>query len=238
MAIHRLSKLDEFGYPISYRSASAAGCSPSQIPVNGLVFYASLSNNSNVAETGQELSMYGDVQYTRNGSIPCAYFDGDSYLYYSYGDGEFPKGTQPSTLSIWVKVENLDDARSVFGYGQDGVDNHNQRKLVLETDEKLHISNNSGGDINTADIGDYTDWHHYCATISESGSVVSLYVDGVAKATGSFTLRTDAEGNLCIGVDPWDLDYGKVYGYLAAVRLYNRVLTDKEIQKLSREFDV
>ena len=208
------------------------------IPQNGLMFHASLSNSNWVCETGQRLNTWGDVECTESNGISCVYLDGYSYVYYSYDDGELPQGGEPGTLSIWVKLSEIgDDYHAIFGYGAPDVDDNNHRKMDLISYGPFRIANNSGGSVGTTYSIDPTEWHHYCATLTQYGDIVSTYIDGVKQTSSSFTLNTDSYGYLCIGTDPWDMgEWGRMYGYASSARIYNRALSDAEVLTLSQEF--
>ena len=231
---------DAFGCPLKFRSAKEAGCAFGLIPQDGLIFYAPLSEYAETAVTGQWLETSGDIEYTEENGVPCGYFDGESYLYYDYGDGDLPQGAEPNTMSVWAKATHIEDFVTPFAYGYGFTEDDNHRKICLMSDGTLEFSNNDSGVISSGVPVDYTLWHHYCLTISDvSEGGISLYIDGIKFKTGSCRLNTDSEGKLCIGVDPWKPgNFGLMYGYLASCRIYDRVLSLSEIKALAREFNV
>ena len=205
------------------------------------VFYASFNGNTpDVAQTGQSLQRSGTVTYQEIDGIPCAYFDGNSYLYYVYSSDQLPKNSEPGSISFFGKALGFPNNGNTFvGYGASNIDNKNHRKMYFYRDEKFRVSNNSAGVLVTDYKISYNLWHHYCVTFNSSGPIISLYIDGVFQKSQSFPLNTDSSGNLCIGVDPWDLGKTyKLYGYISSVRIYNRVLSDLEIKLLSKEFKI
>ena len=71
-------------------------------PANGLVFYASLSEESSTAETGQALTKTGTVTYHTVEGLPCARFD----TKYSYLSATVPNmtGVLTGTISLWIYI--------------------------------------------------------------------------------------------------------------------------------------
>lgn len=54
-----------------------------EIPAEELVFYAPLSQEKSMAETGQTLTTTGTISYQTVDGIPCAYFNGSSGITFS-----------------------------------------------------------------------------------------------------------------------------------------------------------
>ena len=83
-------------------------------------------------------------------------------------------------------------------------------------------------------------WHHVAWTQKKDGSGTSevwkLYVDGVYETTGSFATKDDPAGTtICIGRGSSGSFFPNNFnGTIDEVRIYNRVLSDTEIQALGQ----
>lgn len=234
------SGFDEFGHPVNYRSSIKAGCR-FPIPNSGLVFYASFNGNTpGTAETGQSLSTYGSISYIKDGGIPCAYFGGSSYIYYPYSSGALPSGSSPCTMSIWAK-DTVNSGGALIGYGAPDVDNNNHRQIMLTPTWGIFLSNNSEGYVREPATSFDNNWHHYCIVVNEkvgNYNNIQIFTDGILTKYGNLIITTDTYGNLVFGTSAWDIGtWSLLKGYLAAARIYNRVLTQLEIKALCNEFN-
>ena len=78
-------------------------------------------------------------------------------------------------------------------------------------------------------------WCH--ALITYNGTTLKLYIDGIEKSSVDYELNT---GTMRFGIGAWAWGHITHYftGYVASVRVYDRVVTAGEIQQLAGEFDV
>ncbi len=203
------------------------------IPTNGLYFYAPLAEDASAAITGQALSKSGTITYQTVDGIPCAYFDGTtSELYTTAAYSSFDPGI-PFSGSCHIKATaNNATTKFIFismsggGFG------------ISIAGNTLDITVRNGSDYATVSATiTLNQWHH--VVFVASATELKLYVDNtliqtVAK-TGSYNAAT-LSYPLSMGCSHGD---GSAYffnGHLAAVRLYNVVLTDDDVTKLSKEF--
>ena len=213
-------------------------CDPSPL-IDGLVAYYPFNGNANdesgVANHG---IVYGATSAAdRFGNPNSAYsFDGaNDYIWI----GDDPK-PEIITISLWIKTSSnksgTDNAMAViryrlFGFGI--VLNHyfiGEMHIPVwesETESRLFSSNNQ-----TLNDGV---WHHI--SFSYDGNVFNTYVDGILVYhdidTNNRTIYYQA-GGLSIGRDGnHDSDYFE--GSIDEVRIYNRALSEPEIQMLYRD---
>jgi hypothetical protein len=76
-------------------------------------------------------------------------------------------------------------------------------------------------------------WHHLCGTWD--GTTINIYVDGELQATGtrSGTLPTDTSAPITIGCDTNNGTVAEfLTGYVEDARIYNRALSQNEVQTL------
>lgn len=189
-----------------------------------LVFYAPLSAQADSAETGQTFTASGTVTYQTVDGVPCAYFDGSSYL--ETTSSGLPVGGSPRTVSVWIKPTRMSSAwQGCFGYGQSS---SYMRLYVCLNYSSLAI-NMYGADINPG-IEVSESWQH--VLITTDANTYRIYVNGTLRDDGEQTMNI--EGGVCtIGRLNDGSNYG---GYLASCRIYDRVLSDSEITALANEF--
>lgn len=199
----------------------------SRFPEEGLVFYASLSKDVSVSETGQSISKYGDVDYLVTNGIPCAYFNGSSYLKSSLEDIE---NSCPRTFSAWIKDSstNSDSYRDAVVYGAQ----ESLKNFGIVISNKNYFSGSIYGHDLISDIMNDNEWHH--VLFSYDGTKASLYIDGQKNKESVLQLETSIS-DLFIGSESPDLVYPWT-GYIASVRVYERALADEEVQVLAQEF--
>ncbi|MBN1804199.1 MAG: discoidin domain-containing protein [Sedimentisphaerales bacterium] len=178
---------------------------------------------------------YDNVGWTSSGHIDGAvelYGPGDS------GYIRFPgfygvTGTGSRTCCAWIKT-GVNQCH-ILTWGTSGSGN----SWIVQTDllGKLRVDVGGGGYIkgNTTVINDA--WHHIAAVLADDGSPnvdeVQLYVDGQPQTTSSVSqsINTAAGGDVRIGVFSSDPLYFN--GLIDDIRIYDRALSQKEIQKLA-----
>lgn len=218
---------------------------PDPMPTDGLVFHASLASNAGVADFGGQTlteefnsnaSSAKGISYTTLKGVPCAYFNGNSYIKFS--DAGFPEGTEERTLSLWINIPNLNNTYTFFVYGtpdESGSNNDSGIGILWNYSSVVYMFSGRSG---TADTPENSitagTWHHLLYTLSSDSSVRG-YIDGVLVATGSANQYTSTElSQGVIGKFLYnDFSYN---GYLAGVRVYDKVLSMEEIELLASEF--
>lgn len=207
-------------------------------PANGLVFYASLSEESSTVETGQALTKSGTVTYQTVEGLPCARFD----TTHSYLSATVPNmaGVLTGTISLWIYVsndagKNATDYPRFFTFGDKSKPNNG---FICGTWAKPggtinYQSNNSS---NTWPSANYPlrkgRWINFVSTVTESGFLQS-YVNGEGGEScelGAITINDPS-----VYINYIDGDYGVDGIYIADVRMYNRILSASEIQSLAFE---
>lgn len=221
---------NSLGRPIVYRNTASAGLSTG-IPNKGLIFYAPLSYNTTEAATGQQLTTTGSVQYKTINDINCAEFSGDGQFICS-SDAGFPTGTSNRTVSAFVRRFSADHDTTIVSYG------------VNETNKRYSIGFTSSGGIeswgnsNTVSFDTTVPantWVHVAVTFSNG--VEALYLNGsLSKEVEHNNINTTLS-EACIGACATN-HIDKFVGNIAAVRVYNRILSEQEIKSLSKEFNI
>lgn len=197
------------------------------IPVDGLVFYAPLSEAKTTAETGQTLNVSGNPVYEEINGVPCAYFDGSSGL--SCYDTRLPEGSNPVSISIWANQKQIQSGyRQLITYGEWSA---NSAVALCYIDGAIGYGFHTY-DCTPFDNSDVGKWHHFLLT--SNGEQNRFYIDGNFAGEWIHQRNTVPE-QITIGRrDSTDTYF---HGFLAGCRIYNRVLTDAEIKKLAGEFE-
>ena len=204
------------------------------MPTDGLVFYASLNGKTpDVAETGQTFTANITTTYTTVQGVPCISVN-DFTGYFE--DTNLPIGSSSRTISCWVKKSTQDSGDSEATFFAYGTGNHGQSVDFCFVSDYLGADNYHGQFYDGKYINK-TQWHHVVLTYNEENNVVCLYVDGVNtyNSTWSRVPITTLSGKVYIGRGASG-DYSFGQGYLAACRVYNRILSQEEITLLAQEF--
>lgn len=214
------------------------------IPVGGLVFYASLAEDTLSADTGETMTEIGDVTHTVIANVPCAKMSGNSGAYRITGLS-LPHGNSARTISYWVNFIDFDSSRNVvWGYGT----GYNYKFLdsVFSAIQYKNGGSYDGGYNDNATV-DYPfeagKWYSIILTTAD-GKTFSLYVNGglAGSMTHSYNGLPQSGSTLCLGKTGRyinDSDYWSTVGmngYLAGFRFYDRVLAGYDIRALASEF--
>ena len=187
----------------------------SAIPDDGLIFYASLSEESSTAETGQALTKNGTVTYQTYKGIPCAHFS-SAYISSQLSDYVTP---YPMTFAIWAAPDTT-DSRALWSFSND--------KPLMYWNGSYHVYE-PDHNVSAANVGD---WHHIAWSINSDRSS-TYYFDGVAMGTVTSS-NTSAIKSMCIGYR--NGHQPQWIGYLAGFRIYNRALSEDEISAIAGEY--
>lgn len=222
------SGFDEFGYPVRFDTAMEAGCNFSVIPEDGLVFYASLKEDRATAETGQALTKSGTPVYETVDGVPCAYFNlGAGFTTPAIDVADFPDGF---TFSVWAKRQSGNQLLN----RRNGTYSCQYAFTAYSTSIDIWAAN--GSTSNPYVTFDQPKNKIYHAVVRCKDGVFEFFADGEFIGSASGTLGTKNSGDTRIALDYYPNE--AFVGHLAALRIYNRVLTDSEIKALSKEFKV
>ncbi len=147
--------------------------------------------------------------------------------------------TNPSTFTVelWFKTTTTQGGQLIgFGGNQTGASTNHDRQLYMTDGGQLIFGTNNGTIHTVSSVGSYNDgnWHHVAATIGAAG--LTLVIDGSRAGTdGSTTTGGNYAGY-------WRPAYDNLSGWPSAptsaffagsldeIRVYDRQLTDAEIQ--------
>ena len=227
------SGFNALGRPLKYRSAAEAGCGIIRLmPEDGLVFYAALSSSRSAAETGQSWSISGTVNYKTVDGIPCAEFTGSQCIKSTQMTG-FPAGASPRTLSTWIRSTAYEQDSYTFSYGGEPKSGY----FGLDIDHDTAYIATSGNSNTLKCPIDENKWYHFAAAYD--GELLHFYCNGGLFGSAAFpnpVLNTVLD-YVNIGAG-YSGNRNQFKGYIAACRLYNRVLAPTEVKMLSKEFKI
>lgn len=230
-------------------------------PTEGLVGYWPFDDGDvddstavDASGNGNDGDVNGPTSTTGVGGVDAnaAYFGGDDYIYINndtslvFGDGN---DDEPFSVAAWVKIPEERNAH-VVGKGTDV--GSLEYLLNVDTDrEWAQFRMYSGGGGRTIYrrvkySTEYIDeWHHVVGTYDGSGSPsgISIYIDGEQVNTSdtrdtNYSAMSDRGDNVEIGSVLRDSDQhgGFFKGDLDEVRIYDRELTNSEIEDLADQF--
>ncbi len=203
-----------------------------QMP-GGAVFYAPLDSTSETAVTGQTLVPSGSQSYTTFSGVPCMLIESG---YIETAENSGIEGTASRTVSFWAYPTNSSTycaAVSIGGTSQSSGQLFNCGTRL--SGASLNYGFTAWGNDIDKTFGTADNRLHHFAYVynSETPGTLTVYVDGVPNTHSVSGIRT-VNGKFRLGTSTAS---GWPYtGYLAGVRVYDRVLKEEEIQLLANEF--
>jgi len=203
------------------RLVQAAACTP--LPPDALHWWQAEGDaQDSIGESHGTLA--GGTAFTLGMVGESFSFDGIDDLVEAPTEG-FPTGSSDRTLEAWVKIDAHVAEEAFFaGYGAFGT-----------SAATYHLGTSLGtlffSSWNTALFGPTLalgQWYHVAVT--NNGTAVTLYLNGVARAQGSLSLNTPTSTQFFIGkiAGPYG-DIRRLQGQVDEVTLYSRALTSPEI---------
>ena len=233
------------------------------MPTSGLTLYIPY-DTSTLPKIGEPLtSSFGSESapvLTSYQGVDCAYFDGNVKIGNANGDYFTTYKYDPSTqtyaphfsTSQWFCTFNdisLNNYMIITNVGKD-ISTYSGDALMLgKNNPKTDLYwCKMGRDPAVCYTGDMLQWHHIVETYEKTSSAayackVTIYVDGVKtyESTNSYNQSHGSPGfyigcrpNNAAGTVIWTAP--GIYGCLAGVRVYDRILTTEEIALLATEY--
>ena len=220
---------------------------PSYVPTDGLVAYYPFNGNAN-DESGN-----GKNGTVDGANLTSGRFDNETSSYSFDGEDdwidfiEHPnlKIKNSLTYSAWINIEGMTNFMGIIGTGEGTVLTKTSSMLMVNTDYNLVFEIGNGSERKTITdvekILDQNNWYHVVGTFNSDDGFIKLYLDGLlveSLDTNISSLLTDipdSDNRFKIGVR--DLyNSGYTYGYFKGkiddVGIWNRALTEQEIQNL------
>lgn len=204
------------------------------MPTDGLIFYTPLKEQKSSDELGIPLNYYGSAKqsYVYDDELKqtvCKFEGGviatptDQYV--------LPKQI---TMSMWVKA--FTNTSGIWALNMQK--QSSAKAYQLRTNSVAVWNNSYDQEFSLPESNDRTKWHHYLMTCD--GQTLYGYLDGslvVSQQCSTSSFRDSDYAPISIGTNESFSDNSADFeGYITAVRVYNRALSDDEIKLLSTEF--
>lgn len=202
----------------------------SGIPTEGLVFHAPLSSNASVAVTGQSLTYAGGCTFQIYKGIQSMRVQNGCITTDTIAASGFDNGF---TLSVWFLCDNFSSTNGVIVHMGTwggvsnwwGVQTNNYKSQLYY---QSMISAGTDGNLHN------DTWYHLI--YQQYGGNAKAWINGVADLDRAATTTQCSGLTMNIGNINGSTSSASFKGYIAGVRLYNRVLTSSEIDLLAAEF--
>ena len=209
-------------------------------PANGLVFNASYAEDmtnsdgeSPVDGTGytivEDAAGFKCLNVEKSNMQDSMYYDGTQEKM-QFGTGNFAVGFYLKSVKPWSDYNGIVLANVLADSGFTGFVFYKNRDSGKKS---MVVRFGTGSDIYSESDVD-TNWHHWL--FMRDGDTVKLYKDGKVDATMAYSGTVNAHEDLYIGgyYSNWS-SFTSAYFRLSNVRIYNRALTDAEIQSVALE---
>ena len=233
-------KFVEYGYIKEFQDLESVKLRYGSTINDGLLFHAKFNDLNNITETGQTITI-NNVEKAKIDNIDCLHFNTSS----SYITSDF-KGISNNVSSsqcIWLcsndsSVGSETSVNNFIMYISSSGDADYSRRLIgsfyTQIPTIIVFNLKSSSIVSTTNVYD-NKWHFVVATHDEQTNVNNLYVDGNLEATNIQQIYTNPSQLIFAkNAVNGNLQY---YGYLADARIYDRVLTTREIKILYKLFN-
>lgn len=188
------------------------------------------AGSTNLTAAGSPTTVTG-----HDGAANSAYLLNGSSQYFNAADNGLPMGGAARTMCAWANTPTLGSSQFILSYGTGSVNSQNSF-LAMNTPDSILVGSFSTN-LDVPGTVQTSTWQHICGVVDGSGNA-ALYVDGNIPAGGNFTpinFATVSIGNFSIGARSDNNASARWNGRLDDIRIYNRVLTQVEIQQLQNE---
>lgn len=208
-------------------------------PANGLVFSASYAEDMTDADGESPTEGTGYTIVEDAAGFKCldveksnmqnsiSYAETQEKM--QFGTGNFAVGFYLKSMKPWANYNGIILTNVLADSGFTGFVFYKNR----DSGKKSMVVRFDGGDLYSDSDVD-TNWHHWL--FMRDGDTVKLYKDGKVDATKAYSGTVNAHEDLYIGgyYSNWS-SFTSAYFRLSNVRIYNRALTDAEIQSVAYE---
>lgn len=218
------SGFNSLGKPIRYRSASQAGVNYSPIPTKGLIFYAPCETDASV-KVGNQFTTSGEFATQVADDIKCLKFN---VPYTQEVDTNVFVRNQVTLSALYYKKQT-NTSGIILGYGVDS----RYCYFALEEYYGQFYVNHAMARLGTGYNMQDDTWYHLALTLDNT--TINAYVNGELVSTFTCDMNLHSGD---IGLGGWAYGNGSdsPNGYITKARIYNRPLTEKEIQLLYKEY--
>jgi len=183
---------------------------------------------------GNDGTGYNGTTWTASGKYDGGFeFDGvDDWI--SAGESFWDGATYNKTYAGWVNIKGstgspwgVIEGNSIITKGGGYPAGFNI--VVNDSNKQIAFTSNFNKIYSTGSVN-YNEWHHIAVVTRDSN--VTFYIDGNYSGSESYTYASDNDYELRIGCLDADPDKNFFNGTIDEVRIYNRSLSESEIQTL------
>jgi len=203
----------------------------------GTIYERSLIGHWNFTDLNN--SSYLDFTATTNGSVSyktgCLHLADGSSDYVSVADPyDHLDLTGDMSITAWVRINDLTDDGCIVSKGDTALSNRSYMLRYNASQTKFSCAYDGMSYIYSTTTVSPMTW--YFVTMTRDGDTVYLYVDGTLEASGTDTDTPPSSSGspLIIGANSWGLS-DSIEGCIDDVRIFDRVITDKEIASIYEE---
>lgn len=210
---------------------------PDKYTTDNLVLYHPLDKALTVLPTYQSVTNQIVQCHTVQNGIPCKFFGGNSFI--TLDDPAHSNVPVLSrfdcTITFWAKSCNTIGKQLDFGQDTSG---YNENKICVfwrDGKQQLGIKGNQYWQTNTPVNTDK--WYFYCITYNVTRGTIVFKITGGETSTTSKWLTSNWSMNKFLSIGTERTYQNQVWtGFMAGLRIYNRVLSQQEISMLSTQF--
>lgn len=157
-------------------------------------------------------------------------FDGSDFI--SIPHAESLNSTDSLSFSVWVRPDVLSGTQMILG--KSNYSNMTNYLIRIKSSGYLQWEYNGYSETDSVPL-QLGIWHHIVVTGTESGQIKKIYIDNklIAVTTGVGGLLGAVSNAFTFGYASYGSEYYR--GAIDDVRMYNKVLTDSEIDALYKE---
>lgn len=194
----------------------------------GLTFYAPLAEQVATAETGQTLNYpSGGFSFITKDNIPCVQFNGTQGI--SVGSELVARDGTPFSVSCWFQRNaDVSDGQNFMAVVMGG---YPEAMWAGSDNQYAWFANTDGSGTVRVPIT-VNVWCHIVITVGNG--TIRIYKNGTfVTSTNMWSIASSDSRPPIIGCP-----YGTLHGCIAALRVFNRVISDSEIATLASEFTI
>lgn len=208
------------------------------IIMDGLILYLDANISISYSGSGTQWNDINGLGPKNNATLSGPIFDNDSFSF--DGNNDYVTISQEilsneTTICFWIKPENdTFNIQTLFSNSTGGFTTNGIRIFFnsYETsDRKIFIetANGSGGNEIKTNTGLIVDdvWQFLSFSMDRINSIGKIYYNGELVKTGFVTSDYKISGTSYIGLM---IDNFPYFGNISSVQIYNRILTDEEIE--------